>query len=358
MFRLSAASATSVLAFVLPLLAQAQSHMAGGLPALEERVSRIEDVIGGPPRTEFNVDCGAGETIGDALQDATPLAPITITVQGVCQEHVTIERDDVTVQGADSVPSHGVEGSITVTGATRINLNDLIVRGVAGDGSIGVWALKHSSVMMTNLSVSGHDSTGILVSQNSVAVITTTDVTNPSGGFNALAVNDGGHARVSDSSFFSNNGEVNNGAAVGLFRSAHVRFEGDNDISNAVDSNDVNRALAIQAIGNSSVRIQNGNNVIDGNLLASGITNIDLRGATVTGRADIGANSRLRLFETNVTGDVFLATDSLLDTVAAPGVAPAASMITGDLNCVDSQSQVEDVNLLVTGTTSAACTVE
>lgn len=358
MFRLAAVSATSALAFALPLLAQAQPDVAGGLPALEERVSEIEAVIGGPPQTEFEVDCGAGETIGDALQDATPLAPITIAVQGVCDEDVTIERDDVTVQGADSVPSHGVEGSITVTGASRINLNDLIVRGVAGEGSIGVWASKNSSVMMTNLLVSGHDSTGILVSQNSVAVITTTDVTNPSGGFNALAVNDGGHARVSDSSFLSNNGEVDNGAAVGLFRSAHVRFEGDNDISNAIDSTNVNRALAIQVIGNSGVRIQNGNNVIDGNLLASAGTNIDLRGATVTGRTDIGAHSRLRLFETNVTGDVFLTTDSLLDTVAAPGVAPAASMITGDVNCANSQSLVENVNLLVTGTISTDCTLE
>lgn len=352
------ASVTLLMAFILPLLAQAQPGVGGGLPALEERVGDIEDVIGGPPQTEFEVDCGAGESIGDALQDTTPIAPVTITVQGMCNEAVTIERDDVTIQGADPVPSHGVEGSITVSGASRINLTNLVVQGVPGDGTIGVWALKNSSVMITNLLVSDHDSTGILVSQNSVAVITESDVTNPAGGFNALAVNDGGHARVSDSSLLSNNGAVNNGAAVGLFRSAHVRFEGDNEITNVVDSTDVNRALAIQMIGTSSVRIQNGNNVIDGNLLATASTNIDLRGATLTGRTDIGSHSRLRLFETNLTGNVFLTGDSLLDTVAAPGVFPADSMITGAVNCSNPQSLVNDANLTVSAGISPDCTLE
>lgn len=358
MFRSLTCITAVAITVTLPLFARAQSDVSGGLPALEERVSDIEDAIGGPPRSEFEVDCGAGENINDALEDAAPIAPVTITVQGICEEDVIIERDDVTLRGADSVPGHGVEGGITLSAASRVNLADLVVQGVPGEGTIGVWAQKASSVMIRNLSVSDHDSTGVLVSQNSVALIADSEVTNPAGGFNALAVNDGGHARVSDSSFLSNNGTVNNGAAIGLFRSAHVRLEGDNEISNVVDSTDVNRALAVQMIGTSSVRVQNGSNVIDGNLLATASSNIDLRNATVTGRMDIGSHSRLRLFETNVTGDVFLTGDSLLDTVAAPGVFPADSMITGAVNCSNSQSLVNDTNLTVGTGISPDCTLE
>jgi hypothetical protein len=136
------------------------------------------------------------------------------------------------------------------------------------------------------------------------------------------------------------------------------RYSRDNEIINTVDVPNVNEALAIQAIGTSSVRIQNGNNQIDGNILATGSTNFDFRDVAMIGRADIGAHSRLRLRGSTVTGDVFLTSDSLLDTVLPPNAPPLTSTVIGDVFCSNSQSLINDANLVVTGSISTDCTLE
>ncbi len=322
----------------------------GGLAALEERVAALEAVIGGPPTTEFDVDCAGGDTISAALQAATPAVPILIRVQGLCPEDVTIERDDVTIKGVNPGPVDGIIGGITVLGGSRINLTNLVIR----DGSgIGVLGLKNSSLMLTHLSISGHAEAGIFLTQNSSAVIDSTDVSNPPAGLNALGLSDGADARITDSSFISENGIFDDGAAIGLFRSAHVRLDGDNTITNTNVSSNPNEALAIQVIGTSSVRIQNGANVITGNLIATGDSNIDLRAVTMTGRTDVQSHSRVIVSRgTLINGNVVLVTDSLLEGL----FFGPPSTVTGAVTCSNRQSLVNTAGLTVGTITS--CTME
>ncbi len=46
-----------------------------------------------------DVDCGAGETIGDALVKTAAEPHVVLSISGVCRESVEIRRDDVELQG-------------------------------------------------------------------------------------------------------------------------------------------------------------------------------------------------------------------------------------------------------------------
>lgn len=52
-----------------------------------------------PPSAVVSVDCGAGESIGDALE--VPAEEIVIEVSGLCEEVVVIRRPGVTLRGTD-----------------------------------------------------------------------------------------------------------------------------------------------------------------------------------------------------------------------------------------------------------------
>lgn len=118
------------------------------LDALSQRVAGLEGALTSP--AAVTVDCAAGQTIAAALE--TVGTPLTVTVVGTCNEHVTVGRNDVTlVAGAPGAAVHGplpTANTLTVTG-DRVTIDGLTVTGgrngitVAGGARV---ALRHCSV--------------------------------------------------------------------------------------------------------------------------------------------------------------------------------------------------------------------
>jgi hypothetical protein len=106
--------------------------------ALESRVAALES------RWEplaLTADCAGGESVADALARGRLMSgPLTITIHGVCNERIVIDRDDVTIRGASS--SDGLEGTgltgttplVTIVGAQRVTLSGLRLTPMGLDG--------------------------------------------------------------------------------------------------------------------------------------------------------------------------------------------------------------------------------
>src|SRR5262249_33384234 len=103
------------------------SELRRQLDALSERVADLEAATVGA--LELTVNCGAGQTIGDAL--AHPAGVLTITVGGTCNESVAVHRNDVRLLGQPGAAIHGPDpntDTVTVTG-DRFLLDGLTVTG-------------------------------------------------------------------------------------------------------------------------------------------------------------------------------------------------------------------------------------
>ena len=259
---------------------------------------------GGGGEEALTVNCPA--SIQDAVDQATAGTPLTITVNGTCFEEVVIAVDDVTIQGNGITDE--VVGGITITGAHRVTIKSLTIR----DGTTGVDVRRGAAVVLDDLDISGHSSSGILVGNNAYADILGSIVDNPAAGDDALALIDGGVVRVRDSTFLSANGDGENGAAVGLFRFSSARFDGANLIENTGGGNGL--AIHIQHTSNLEFRT----------------------GASLVGDVIIRDNSAMTLKEINVTGDITVHRDSNL-TIRA-GVP---FTVTGSVT-------IEDQSLLIT----------
>jgi hypothetical protein len=135
----------------------------------------------------ITVDCAAGDTIGAALLLArTTFDPVHITVNGMCKERILIDRDEITLRGADAasgIDGAGVPGTmplIVVNDAHRILLDTLRLT-PAGTGGLrletgaavrawrlmidgadfGVYLYPDTSLELTSSEVSRSTGTGI-----------------------------------------------------------------------------------------------------------------------------------------------------------------------------------------------------
>jgi len=105
---------------------------------LTQRVSDLEAMSYG--WLDLFVDCGAGDTLGAALDEAQDHpGPVNIVISGVCVESVEIWRDDVQISGAQ--PSDGLQApddafAVVSIGnmASGVRLQDMTITG----GSAGI----------------------------------------------------------------------------------------------------------------------------------------------------------------------------------------------------------------------------
>lgn len=253
---------------------------------------------GGGGEEALTVNCPA--SIQDAVDQAAAGTPLTITVNGTCFEEVVITADDVTIQGNSTADE--VVGGFTITGAQRVTIKTLTIR----DGTTGVSASRGAAVVLDDLDISGHSGSGILVSRNAIADIFGSIVDNPAAGDDALALIDGAVVRVRDSTFLSANGDGENGAAVGLFRSSSARFDGTNFIQNTAGGD----GLAIHINHTSNLESRTG--------------------ASLVGDVIIRDNSAITLKEVTVNGDITVHHDSNLTIRAKYPVAVNGSVNIGD----------------------------
>jgi hypothetical protein len=136
---------------------------------LQGTVLELED----PLKPEYvSVDCGAGETVTEALAQAQDhIGPLHITVEGICEEAVHISRDDVTLMGVE--PGAGIRAP---SGQRAIHLE--AVRGIvlsqltidASNGNCGI-SSSDSLLVGMGLIVRGGSICGIGISQGSSATI-------------------------------------------------------------------------------------------------------------------------------------------------------------------------------------------
>jgi len=163
----------------------------------------LPTTAGADGRKVVTVQCDRGETIGDALTKHE--GPLTIQVVGVCQEHVAVDRDDVSlIAGGVGAGIHGPDASantVMVTGH-RFVLDGLSVTG--GRNAIVVSGGSRAQLQNCGVTAAGAgivSGIGILFFQGASGTVDACEATgNPVDGM----MIDGALAIITNSRFASN----------------------------------------------------------------------------------------------------------------------------------------------------------
>jgi hypothetical protein len=113
------------------------------------------------PQT-FTVDCTKGQTISAALDNGDARKPMVLTVQGSCNENVTIARDDVTLQGDPKVGATVNGSSAAATIAVLANRVTIDRLGVTGSNN-GVLVHGAFNAVIKNSVIQNSAQNGIFV---------------------------------------------------------------------------------------------------------------------------------------------------------------------------------------------------
>lgn len=205
----------------------AKPEFESRIAALEERVAELEEPFG---TLDLFVDCGAGDTVSAALEDAqTHAGPVNITISGICDEQIDIHRDDVSISGllpTDGIrgPSTGGGGTVQLTFAHRVSFSNMTIsggwEGMSALGSsfevsyvtiqdarwTGIMALDGSVGEFRNCSVSGHSDAGVTAGAESVVDIDHCSISNNGTGVWISYDGGGGTIFVRDSEIVDNDG--------------------------------------------------------------------------------------------------------------------------------------------------------
>lgn len=281
--------------------ASAQNGIPQQVDALQNAVSTLEHQINvlqtqianllpssGP--LNLTVNCGSGQHVGSALAQAQGRAgAVTITITGVCVEHVQIERDDVTLQGnspADGfqAPSPATFAVIHVDGA-RTTVRNLTITGGQLGLQLAAGSLSADSISVTGTSQSGIEISAIANISNSIFDFNQVNgVTVPQGGFALFGGSDISHngfmgAAVNGGALELHNTTVSNNALEGIqsWTGGRVSLTGGTLQGNTFAALDLN--------SNSSAMIGGGTQVINnGSGVAINTGSVaDLRGVTISG---------------------------------------------------------------------------
>ncbi len=156
----------------------------------------------------------------DSIQKEVDKAkkPTTIIIKGVCDEDVTIKKNDITLEGDGGT----VNGTITIRTARWVVIRNLTVTG-SGAGVVGT---ENAAFTVEDSTISFNDTAGIDVEDGAHATIRNNEIKNngqaalPDSGRGVL-VNDGGNANISNNTI-----EDNRSDGVGVFNGAFARVEG------------------------------------------------------------------------------------------------------------------------------------
>ena len=143
--------------------------------------------------TTLTVDCGAGETIADAMSQAQ--SGDTIMITGTCNENVVVTKDDITLDGGGSavIDGSGVDlWAIDVTGRQKVTVEGLSVQNAH---AVGIHITESSGVWMQDVTIRNtrrhkdinNDGHGIFVGHSSSLVLAGSIVTDDNTG-NGLTV--------------------------------------------------------------------------------------------------------------------------------------------------------------------------
>jgi len=190
-------------------VAQAQGMPNGHFQAqLDELTARLAVLETHAQPLFLTVDCAAGQTVAGALAQAVGFRTVTITIVGLCQEQVTIGRDDVVLQGAS--PGDGLQAPaaaarvLRLVRANRIRLRQLTIVG----GTTGLVA-SGGSFSALDVRITGAARDGILMDSGGTGTLIDTIIENA--GDRGVAVSLGASLQVTGSGGF-----VRHNAGFGL----------------------------------------------------------------------------------------------------------------------------------------------
>lgn len=288
----------------------------------------------GPPSDTsplaVTVDCSAGQTLTNALSQE-PLRPLNVALRGLCNENITITRNDVTLYG--DAPGSGISGVdptrdvILIDVARRVVIENLTVTG----GKNGIVGARGSSFAVRNSTIqnsigtltSVSDGTGVKAQQNSQVVIhgnvienhpingiwlegsdaTITANTIRQIGDTGISMGNGASARI---------GLTDDEAAAGnIIQSSTVDGISMFDSSSALlygNTIEQNRGAGISAIRNSSLRML-GLNTIRSNGVGISLIDSHLR----TGRGSFRITPNQEVISQNTSTGIFADANSVLD---------------------------------------------
>lgn len=331
------------------------------IDVLNGQVQALADQVGGGDQN-VTVSCAPPDTIAAALANAAPGKRLIITVTGTCAEDVVIRRDDVTLKGGSGV----VNGQITVNGARRVLILDLMVTGPGN----GIVATENADVTVQGSTIELNEASGIDVNSGALVVLVgnTIRATNAYG----LLVRDGGIARVERDNTIESAASGFTGAAIGGFRNATIRIvENGNLVRNSaaiapdpfgncgLSLNNAHFAMDMEH--NTSFRQDEGHASVVGDVYAFHLTGADLRDVDIRGALfSDGIFSSIRLRDqgripgnVTVTGLIcFFGGNSSLNIRGAPRVD--AITVDGKINCNFSFLSPNNTPIFV-GLTPPAC---
>ena len=108
--------------------------------AMKRLVSLLASVLVGAPGVALAdndtklVDCTKGQSIQKAIDRRNPERSLTLMIRGVCNENVSVERDDLALVGE---PGAAVHGTISIPGSRRVLIRALRVSSPTGAGVEG-----------------------------------------------------------------------------------------------------------------------------------------------------------------------------------------------------------------------------
>lgn len=166
------------------------SAVSGNLVALQQMVDDLKarvlelETNGGPPPVppvpvslvEVVCPVGPGTAIADAIAQATPGTPLTVSFSGTCVEDVLIEIDDITLAGnLDLIVPGTLQGEVTVTGAQRVDIEDATI---TLSTNKGVTVQRGAAARLRNLTITNNAKAGVFVTGNSYVRIENSAITN------------------------------------------------------------------------------------------------------------------------------------------------------------------------------------
>jgi len=107
-----------------------------------------------PERATVEVDCGAGQLISPALQ--TSALRLLILVRGICEESISITRDDVQLVGVEEGAGAGLSSTSTSQNLVYVSGRNVLLRNLSlKGGRVGLGAGGGASFRAFDLDISG-----------------------------------------------------------------------------------------------------------------------------------------------------------------------------------------------------------
>ncbi|MBU2533094.1 MAG: hypothetical protein KKB37_10160, partial [Alphaproteobacteria bacterium] len=195
----------------------------------------------------------------------------------------------------------------------------------------GLTVKRGSSVFVRNVAVTGHPTTAMSILRTSFVQLENSFLAAPPSAADTIEIVDNSVMQVIGSTIIGNAIASGSGAAVGVYRGAVLRVRGNTKINHSGAPNaDAFTAASIGAYDNSTVRVQDTGNEINGNVAISDMSAADIRDLTING--NLVAN-RMSLIEfrntTSVVGDIQVGVRSLVEYRGASQTGGASCFADG-----------------------------